>query len=145
MCGIAGFIDPGTANPEAACRAMARALVHRGPDDCGYYIQRDVGLGLSQRRLSIVDLSPAGHQPMRSASGRATATGFERVGARFGAPRRPEQTVAEYARVLQAAGVPELPLRRVVAGIEVEAFSGERLDDAERDDVEAALAEAERR
>src|SRR2546430_5680289 len=70
MCGIAGFIDPGTANPEAACRAMARALVHRGPDDCGYYIQRDVGLGLSQRRLSIVDLSPAGHQPMRSASGR---------------------------------------------------------------------------
>src|SRR6266853_1483099 len=70
MCGIAGFIDPGTADPEAACRAMARALVHRGPDDCGYYIQRDVGLGLSHRRLSIVDLSPAGHQPMRSASGR---------------------------------------------------------------------------
>jgi protein-glutamine gamma-glutamyltransferase len=70
---------------------------------------------------------------------------LERVGARMGAPRRPEQTVQEYARVLQAAGVPEQPLRRVVAGIEVEAFSGERLGAAERDDVEAALAETERR
>ena len=70
---------------------------------------------------------------------------LERVGARLGAPRRPEQTVAEYARVLHAAGVPELPLRRVVAGIEVEAFSGERLGDAERDDDDAALAETERR
>jgi len=70
MCGIAGFIDPRTAEPEATCRAMARALVHRGPDDSGYWVQRDIGLGLAHRRLSIVDLSPAGHQPMRSASGR---------------------------------------------------------------------------
>ena len=70
MCGIAGFIDPLTAEPEATCRAMARALVHRGPDDTGYWVQRDIGLGLAHRRLSIVDLSPAGHQPMRSASGR---------------------------------------------------------------------------
>jgi len=70
MCGIAGFIDPGTSDSEATCRAMARALVHRGPDDCGYYIQRDVGLGLAHRRLSIVDLSPAGHQPMTSVGGR---------------------------------------------------------------------------
>jgi hypothetical protein len=70
---------------------------------------------------------------------------LERVGARLGAPRRPEQTVHEYARVLQAAGVPEPPLRRVLEGIEVEAFSGERLGAAERDDVEAALAETERR
>ena len=70
MCGIAGFIDPGTADAEATCRAMARALVHRGPDDCGYYIQRDLGLGLAHRRLSVVDLSPAGHQPMSSPGGR---------------------------------------------------------------------------
>jgi protein-glutamine gamma-glutamyltransferase len=70
---------------------------------------------------------------------------LERMGARLGAPRRPEQTVQEYARVLQAAGVPEQPLRRVVAGIEVEAFSGELLSAAGRDEVEAALAEAERR
>jgi asparagine synthase (glutamine-hydrolysing) len=70
MCGIAGFIDPRIPDPEAACRAMADALVHRGPDDWGYHVQRDVGLGLAHRRLSIVDLSPAGHQPMRSAGGR---------------------------------------------------------------------------
>jgi asparagine synthase (glutamine-hydrolysing) len=49
---------------------MTSALAHRGPDDFGYWCQRDVGLALGQRRLSIVDLSPAGHQPMRSASGR---------------------------------------------------------------------------
>ena len=70
MCGIAGFINPRTADLEATCHAMACALVHRGPDDSGYWVQRDIGLGLAHRRLSIVDLSPAGHQPMRSASGR---------------------------------------------------------------------------
>src|SRR6516165_5289458 len=70
MCGIAGFIDPRTHDPEFTCRAMARSLLHRGPDDTGHYVQRDVGLGLAHRRLSIVDLSPAGHQPMRSAGGR---------------------------------------------------------------------------
>jgi asparagine synthase (glutamine-hydrolysing) len=70
MCGIAGFISPGLVDPEAICRAMARALLHRGPDDSGYRVYRDVGVGLAHRRLSIVDLSPAGHQPMRSPGGR---------------------------------------------------------------------------
>lgn len=70
MCGIAGFISPGLPDPEATCRAMARGLLHRGPDDGGYRVYREIGLGLAHRRLSIVDLSPAGHQPMRSASGR---------------------------------------------------------------------------
>ena len=70
MCGIAGFVDPRTPDLEEACRAMARALAHRGPDDAGYYVQRDIGLGLSHRRLAVVDLSPAGHQPMKSAGGR---------------------------------------------------------------------------
>jgi len=70
MCGIAGFISPALTDPEATCRAMARALLHRGPDDSGYRVYKDVGLGLAHRRLSIVDLSPAGHQPMRSAEGR---------------------------------------------------------------------------
>ncbi|HEY8052560.1 MAG TPA: asparagine synthase (glutamine-hydrolyzing) [Steroidobacteraceae bacterium] len=70
MCGIAGFIDPRTHELEPVSRAMARALLHRGPDDAGTYVQRDVGLGLAFRRLAIVDLSPAGHQPMTSASGR---------------------------------------------------------------------------
>jgi len=70
MCGIAGFISKGLLDPEATCRAMARALLHRGPDDSGYRVYSDLGVGLAHRRLSIVDLSPAGHQPMRSAGGR---------------------------------------------------------------------------
>ena len=70
MCGIAGFISLGLPDPEATCRAMARALLHRGPDDSGCRVYQDIGLGLAHRRLAIVDLSPAGHQPMRSAGGR---------------------------------------------------------------------------
>jgi len=53
---------------------MTCALTHRGPDDFGYWFQRDIGLALGHRRLSIVDLSPAGHQPMASASGRYQIT-----------------------------------------------------------------------
>jgi asparagine synthase (glutamine-hydrolysing) len=48
---------------------MAATLAHRGPDDCGDYVD-PAGVALGFRRLSIVDLSPAGHQPMRSADGR---------------------------------------------------------------------------
>src|SRR5882762_9907413 len=55
---------------EGVCAAMTGALTHRGPDDLGYWFERDVGLAMGHRRLSIVDLSPAGHQPMVSASGR---------------------------------------------------------------------------
>jgi asparagine synthase (glutamine-hydrolysing) len=70
VCGIAGFIDRTVPDIEAACVAMAGALTHRGPDDCGYCVHPDVGLAMGHRRLSILDLSPAGHQPMRSLSGR---------------------------------------------------------------------------
>ncbi len=53
-------------------RAMADRIAHRGPDDFGVRVFRtgDVTAGLGQRRLSIIDLSPAGHQPMQSPSGR---------------------------------------------------------------------------
>ena len=75
MCGIAGFlsgssvtIDTGAAT--ALCRAMTQALPHRGPDDEGHWSEADHGIALGHRRLAIVDLSPAGHQPMFSASGR---------------------------------------------------------------------------
>jgi len=60
MCGIAGFIDK-TKSLELL-KAMTDTLSHRGPDDSGYFLEEGVGLG--HRRLSILDLSPRGHQPM---------------------------------------------------------------------------------
>lgn len=75
MCGIAGFVGSGLSGGSAdALRAtalkMANAITYRGPDDHGVWVDEDRGVGLSHRRLSIIDLSPAGHQPMTSASGR---------------------------------------------------------------------------
>src|SRR5262245_62603805 len=69
MCGIAGFLgSAGPAGQDAAVvRRMADLLRHRGPDDDGVWADLEAGIALSQRRLSIVDLSPAGHQPMFSA------------------------------------------------------------------------------
>lgn len=51
---------------------MGTALRHRGPDDCGTFFDASTGMGLVHRRLSILDLSAAGHQPMTSSSGRYT-------------------------------------------------------------------------
>jgi asparagine synthase (glutamine-hydrolysing) len=74
MCGIAGYLVSGKAQAEpqmrAELRAMTDAIVHRGPDDAGIWCAPPAGIGLGHRRLSIVDLSPLGHQPMTSASGR---------------------------------------------------------------------------
>lgn len=73
MCGIAGVVVPAGFNPETAentLRAMTDAITHRGPDDHGSWFDGASGVALGHRRLSIVDLSPAGHQPMVSASGR---------------------------------------------------------------------------
>lgn len=70
MCGIAGFIDRKSPDIESVCAAMTAALSHRGPDDYGYWFQRESGLAMGHRRLAVVDVSPAGHQPMGSASGR---------------------------------------------------------------------------
>ena len=73
MCGLAGFLQPSGFLAEAGkavAQTMARVMRHRGPDDEGVWVDADAGVALSHRRLSIVDLSPAGHQPMVSASGR---------------------------------------------------------------------------
>ena len=69
MCGIAGFLgSAGTAGQDAlVVRRMADLLRHRGPDDDGVWADTEAGVALAQRRLAIVDLSPAGHQPMFSA------------------------------------------------------------------------------
>jgi asparagine synthase (glutamine-hydrolysing) len=55
---------------EALLEVMTKTIITRGPDDAGYWIDQDCRIGLGHRRLSIVDLSPAGHQPMMSPSGR---------------------------------------------------------------------------
>ena len=71
MCGIAGFLTAaGTDSAEAILSRMADAIRHRGPDDSGVWTDKPAGVGLAHRRLSIIDLSPAGHQPMVSPSGR---------------------------------------------------------------------------
>ena len=73
MCGILGFLDPqGVDAPTALALAerMGRTIQHRGPDDHGEWCDTEAGLVFGHRRLSINDLSPAGHQPMVSASGR---------------------------------------------------------------------------
>jgi len=70
MCGIAGFVNTKTALPgdaDAILDRIAGAIRHRGPDDHGYYHDRYAQL--AHRRLSIVDLSAAGHQPMTNAAG----------------------------------------------------------------------------
>src|SRR5262249_12229201 len=71
MCGIAGFWQAkrATEPPVETLGRMGSALAHRGPDDSGVFHDPS-GVGLSFRRLAIIDLSPQGHQPMRSASGR---------------------------------------------------------------------------
>ncbi|MBT6427101.1 MAG: asparagine synthase (glutamine-hydrolyzing), partial [Rhodospirillaceae bacterium] len=70
MCGIAGIWRVGGAELTDVAVAMAQTLHHRGPDDHGVWSDPAVGVALSHRRLSIIDLSAAGHQPMASASGR---------------------------------------------------------------------------
>ena len=71
MCGFAGFVRWRKDESElaAVASAMGDALVHRGPDDSGLWIDPAHGLALSFRRLAIIDLSPAGHQPMESHDG----------------------------------------------------------------------------
>ncbi|MBK9130720.1 MAG: asparagine synthase (glutamine-hydrolyzing) [Gammaproteobacteria bacterium] len=72
MCGLVGFVDLRISSEDAErrLRVMTDTIRHRGPDDSGIWYEPETGLGLGHRRLSILDLSAAGHQPMASASGR---------------------------------------------------------------------------
>ncbi|MBT8282991.1 MAG: asparagine synthase (glutamine-hydrolyzing) [Muriicola sp.] len=74
MCGITGFVNYQSyqSNEELAeiVTRMSNQLVHRGPDDSGVWLDQNAGIALGHRRLSIIDLSPEGHQPMTSSCGR---------------------------------------------------------------------------
>jgi len=74
MCGIAGIVGPRADQPDQAqkARAMADALAHRGPDDAGLW--QGPGALLAHRRLSILDPTPAGHQPMATRDGHYVLT-----------------------------------------------------------------------
>lgn len=73
MCGITGFWDTSKqVSTEKLCviaQQMSNALIHRGPDDEGIWVDAEVGIALGHRRLAIVDLSSEGRQPMISADG----------------------------------------------------------------------------
>src|SRR5690349_5254761 len=73
MCGIAGLIAA-QGSAAAIARSMADAIVHRGPDDDGVWDDPATNVAFAHRRLSIVDLSPSGHQPMTSADGQFVLT-----------------------------------------------------------------------
>ena len=73
MCGITGFWEVPIRSKNELNKialSMANAIAHRGPDDSGVWSDQNVGIALGHQRLSIIDLSPAGHQPMVSSSGR---------------------------------------------------------------------------
>src|SRR5450755_4270823 len=72
MCGIAGMLTAHGFTSERVAedlQKMTRTLIHRGPDDGGVWCDAAAGVGLGHRRLSIIDLSPLGHQPMSNEDG----------------------------------------------------------------------------
>lgn len=70
MCGIAGFVGYQSEDPSLILESMADPMRHRGPDSSGIWMDVPAGVGLAHRRLSILDLSVQGSQPMISDSGR---------------------------------------------------------------------------
>src|ERR1700689_3678786 len=73
MCGIFGIVARNAQIPDGVLERGTRSLAHRGPDDSGTIVLRDtaadsIEIGLGNRRLAILDLSPVGHQPMHDAA-----------------------------------------------------------------------------
>ena len=71
MCGIIGIYKR-NANASFDLSRALKLIAHRGPDDCGIYVNESAGLGLGHSRLSILDVSTLGHQPMTSSSEKVT-------------------------------------------------------------------------
>lgn len=70
MCGIAGLLDRRVPEPGPLVSGMIASIRYRGPDDSGVWCDPMFGLALGHARLSILDLSEEGHEPMTSSSGR---------------------------------------------------------------------------
>jgi len=72
MCGLTGFLlsSEFSSDNKQQLKLMTDAITHRGPDDEGFWIDEKCGIGIGHRRLAILDLSSAGHQPMHSNSDR---------------------------------------------------------------------------
>ncbi len=113
MCGIAGIIGARLPGPEleAGTERMRLALRNRGPDDTGTFLSPATGVALTHTRLAILDLSAAGHQPMRSPDGRhvivfngeiynhaALRRGLEAAGEQFTSHSDTEVVLAMYRR-----------------------------------------------
>ena len=96
MCGFAGILSLTEVN-ESILRSMITTLRHRGPDNEGIWCDQNAGIGLGHTRLSILDLSPAGHQPMFSGSGRYVITFngeiYNHLNLRIDLQRREDSTV----------------------------------------------------
>ena len=96
MCGIAGFWETGrgaVAQPEVLAGRMASAIAHRGPDDYGAWADPTAGIAFGHRRLAVIDLSPAGHQPMIP----KPAHREDKLG--VASPHRPSERVVELVEV----------------------------------------------
>ena len=72
MCGFTGYFDPDFNHEEYIIKEMSNQIISRGPDSFGIHIDKNVGISLGHRRLSIQDLSNNGSQPMQSKSKRFT-------------------------------------------------------------------------
>ena len=70
MCGITGFIATRSLDYKNTLDTMVSKMNHRGPDSSGIWFDENLKMGLGHARLSIVDLSETGHQPMKSNGGR---------------------------------------------------------------------------
>ena len=113
MCGIVGVFNHGRAERISGQKleSMRDSMSHRGPDDCGIWMNADKSVGLAHRRLSIIDLSELGRQPMAGGSGRyhitfngeiynyrELRTDLENEGARFRSHSDTEVLLELYAR-----------------------------------------------
>jgi len=114
MCGIAGQLDLGRSCAEAELREQTQRMVatlrHRGPDDEGVWVDAGAGVGLGSRRLAILDLSPAGHQPMVSSSGRYVVAFNGEIYNYLEIRRELESQVADSALALRGHGDTEVML-----------------------------------